>query len=92
MYLVYFGRNLLLIVAEVKEVLCPQHVAGSVPMFTMSISGCGKTNLSSGELGPVTVTVHMNNPEVWEMRWSSFCPRGWKLMDQTCHVHHRASF
>lgn len=30
----------------------------------MSISSYGKTNLSSGKLGPVTVTVHMNKPEV----------------------------
>lgn len=33
-------------------------------MFSVSISGYGKTNLSSGKLGPVTVTVHMNKPEV----------------------------
>lgn len=65
MYLAYYGRNLLLIVAKVKETLCPQHVTGSATMFTMSISGDRETSLSSGKLGPATVTVRVNKPEVW---------------------------
>ena len=29
--------------ANVKQALCPQHVAGSVPILTVSISGCPGT-------------------------------------------------
>lgn len=45
-----------------KKALRPQYIADSV--FTMNISGYGKTNLFAGELGPRTMTIHVNKPKI----------------------------
>lgn len=55
----YDGRNFLLTAANVKETLSPQYATISVPIFTMSISGYGKMNLSAGKLGPIAVTIRV---------------------------------
>ena len=45
-----------------KKALRPQYIADSV--FTMNISGYGKTNLFAGELGPRIMTIHVNKPKI----------------------------